>query len=270
MAASAKDPFVDFKQAQREGWKRYAALEGHTTRTAPQLVRVAGIRGGERVLDVACGTGPVAITAARLGATVSGVDLTPELLARARENAQVAGVEVSWREGDVEMLPYRDGEFDVVVSQFGHIFAPRPEVAAAEMLRVLKPGGTIAFSTWPPEGAVGRLLQVVGRHLPPPPPGIPAPTTWGEPSVVRERLGARVRDLYFERGVLEAVAMSPQHNRLELEDTLAPLRALMETHKEDGGRLASIRAELEAALAPHHRDNAVRNEYLVTRAVKVG
>ena len=263
-----KDPFAEFKQAQREGWKRYAALEGHTARTAPQLVRVAGIRAGQRVLDVACGTGPVAITAARLGAHVSGVDLTPDLLERAHENATIAGVDVAWREGDVEMLPYRDDEFDTVVSQFGHIFAPRPDVALAEMLRVLKPGGTLAFSTWAPEGSIGPLLGIVARHLPPP-PGVPSPTLWGDPHVVRERLGERVRDTYFERGVLEAVALSPQHNRRELEGTLAPLISLLAAHRDNPAEQARIRAEVDGALAPFHRDNAVRNDYLVTRAVKV-
>src|SRR4029079_8419210 len=101
--------------------------------------------------DVACGTGVVSVTAARAGATVSGLDLTPELLERARENARIGSFDVEFREGDVEALPFGDAEFDVVLSQFGHMFAPRPQVAIAEMLRVLKSGGTIALSTWPPE-----------------------------------------------------------------------------------------------------------------------
>jgi len=145
------DPFQSFKAAQKLGWAHFAPLEVFTTAVAAQLVRHARVRTGQRVLDVACGTGVVAVTAARLGARATGLDLTPALLERARENAQIADVEIDWREGDAESLPFDDAAFDVVLSQFGHIFAPRPEVALGEMLRVLKPGGTIAFATWPPE-----------------------------------------------------------------------------------------------------------------------
>src|SRR5215471_17857484 len=148
---STNDPFAQFKAAQREGWALFAPLEMATTRPAAALVKFAGVRSGETVLDVACGTGVVAVTAARAGAVVSGLDLTPALLARARENATLAGVEIEFTEGDVEALPYPDASVDVVLSQFGHMFAPRPELAVAEMLRVLRPGGRIAFSTWPPE-----------------------------------------------------------------------------------------------------------------------
>ncbi len=132
---------------QREGWALFAPLETFTTMTAARLVSYAQVRAGQSVLDVACGTGVVALTAARAGATVRGLDLAPALLERARENAALAGVEIEFREGDAEALPCADASFDVVLSQFGHIFAPRPEVATAELLRVLKPGGTIAFST---------------------------------------------------------------------------------------------------------------------------
>ncbi len=164
------DPFAGFKDAQRQGWTHFAPLENITTPGAARLVRHAGIRAGQLVLDVACGTGVVAVTAARIGAKVTGLDLSPDLLARARENGALAGVDIDWHEGDVELLPFADAAFDVVVSQFGHIFAPRPDVAVAEMLRVLKPGGTIAFSTWPPEGLVGRSFLLIGQYAPPPPP----------------------------------------------------------------------------------------------------
>src|SRR5437762_5497353 len=143
------DAIAKFKEAQKQGWAHFAPLESMTTPTAARLAKFAGVQSGQRVLDVACGTGVVAITAARIGANVTGLDLTPELLERARENSGVAEVDVDWHEGDVEALPFPDGAFDVVLSQFGHMFAPRPEVAIREMLRVLKPGGTIAFSTWP-------------------------------------------------------------------------------------------------------------------------
>ncbi len=139
------DSFESFKAAQKKVWANFAPTEVHTTPCAARLVKRAGVRSGQRVLDVACGTGVVSVTAARLGARVTGLDLTPELLELARENGRIAGVEIDWREGDVEKLPFGDAAFDVVLSQYGHIFAPRPEIAIGEMLRVLKPGGTIAF-----------------------------------------------------------------------------------------------------------------------------
>src|SRR5579885_473227 len=162
----AQDPFAAFKEVQREGWALFAPTEVFTTPAAAQLVKHAGIKKGDKVLDVACGTGVVALTAARLGAQVKGLDLSPVLLERANWNAELAGLSIEFTEGDVESLPYQDGEFDVVASQFGHMFAPRPSVAVAEMLRVLKPGGTIAFSTWPPEMFIGKMFALTGKYLP--------------------------------------------------------------------------------------------------------
>src|SRR5207237_3503325 len=142
--------------------------------------------------DVACGTGVVALTAARAGAKVSALDLSPVLAGKARQNAALAGVEIDVVEGDAEALPHAGASFDVVLSQFGHIFAPRPEVAVAEMLRVLKPGGTIAFSTWPPDFYVGRSFALGSKYLPPP-PDVPSPILWGDPNVIRTRLGSKVK-----------------------------------------------------------------------------
>src|SRR5438477_1479387 len=196
------DPLARFKEAQREGWAHFAPLETLTTPAAAELVRRASPRAGQRVLDVACGTGVVAVTAARSGARVTGLDLTPELLERARENSRIAGVEIDWLEGDVEKLPFGDATFDVVLSQFGHMFAPRPELAIGEMLRVLKPGGTIAFSTWPPELFVGRMFALVSSYMPPPPPGVSPPPQWGDPNIIRQRLGATVKDIVFDRATM--------------------------------------------------------------------
>src|SRR5437016_11555953 len=131
--APSADSLARFKEAQREGWAHFAPLEALTTPAAAELVRRARPCAGQRLLDVACGTGVVAVTAARLGTRVTGLDLTPELLQSARENSRTAGVEIDWREGDVEKLPFEAAAFDAVVSQFRHMFAPRPEVAVAEM-----------------------------------------------------------------------------------------------------------------------------------------
>jgi SAM-dependent methyltransferase len=259
-----------FKAGQKEGWKHFAPLESFTIPPAARLVHFAGVRSGQRVLDVGCGTGVVAITAALKGAKVSGLDLTPELLERARENARIGGLDIDWREGDVEQLPFADGEFDVVLSQFGHMFAPRPEVATAEMLRVLKPGGTIAFSTWPPELYIGRVFALVGRYMPPPPEGVSPPGQWGDPNIVSERLGSRVDRLTFDREVEYFPGLSVKHVRDHMERTAGPvlrLVAMLET--SDPARLEKFRQEYEVIAAESFEDNRLKQSYLMSRAIKV-
>ena len=122
------DPTAQFKENQKVAWSSFALFESMTGTVAPRLVSFAGIKPRASVLDVGCGTGVVGLTAARLGARVTGVDLTPELIARAKENSALMGVEADWRQGDAEALPLPDASFDFVVSQFGHMFAPRPDV----------------------------------------------------------------------------------------------------------------------------------------------
>lgn len=264
------DVLDDFKAAQREGWAHFAPLASITTAPAARLVRHAGIRAGDRVLDVACGTGVVAVTAARLGAVVTGLDLTPELLAVARDNARIAAVHVDFHEGDCEQLPFENAAFDVVVSQFGHIFAPRPDVALNEMLRVLKTGGTMAFSTWPPELLVGRMFALMSGYLPPPPPGVAAPTLWGDPNIVRERLGASVRQVLFERATMMVPSLSPQHHREVTERTAGPVMKLVDAlGTASPETLAAFRQEYEAVATEYFRDNTMRQGYLMTRATKI-
>lgn len=264
------DGFAQFKQAQKAGWKSFAPLALATTPAAARLVQFAGVTAGTRVLDVGCGTGVVAITAARLGAEVKAIDLTPELLERARENAAVAEVKVEWSEGDAEELPFEDEEFDVVLSQFAHIFAPRPEVALKEMLRVLRPGGTIAFSTWPPESLVGRTHEIRVRYTPPLPVSVPAPTLWGDPTIVGQRLGKAVTDIVFDRDWVRVPALSPQHYRLTIERSAGPIiKVIEELASSDPARLQAFRGEFDAVVADYALDNVVRQDYLLTRARKV-
>lgn len=263
------DRFASFKAAQRERWAHFAAVATTTTPPAARLVRHAGIRAGTRVLDVACGTGVVSVTAARLGARVTGLDLTPELLAVARDNARIARVEVDFHEGDVEALPFERDAFDIVVSQYGHIFAPRPDVATAEMLRVLRRGGTIAFSTWPPELFVGRLFALVARFMPPADLKIPSPALWGIPDLVRDRLGAGVRDIVFDSDTLLVPALSPQHSRELTERTSGQVMKVVQLLGDDPAKLAIFRQELEQLATDFFSDNTVRQSYLLTRATKI-
>jgi SAM-dependent methyltransferase len=271
MTTTQSDPFEKFKAAQREGWSSFTPVEIMTTPPAAMLVKFAQVGPGQRVLDVGCGTGVVAVTAARLGAKVSGLDLTPALLERARENARIAGVDIDFIEGDAEALPYPDASFDVVLSQFGHMFAPRPAVAVKEMLRVLKPGGHIAFSTWPPEHFTGRMFALIGSHMPPPPQGAepPAPPPlWGDPNIVRERLGGAVKDLKFARETLVASALSLPHFRAAQERTIGPLTKLVAAMQNDPDKLARLRADFDALAMDIFEENTIRMPFLMTRATK--
>lgn len=264
------EALAEFKEMQKKSWAHFAPLQTFTTPAAARLVRHAGVTAGQRVLDVACGTGVVAVTAARQGARVTGLDLTPELLEVARENASIAEVSIEWHQGDVEALPFGDGGYDAVLSQFGHMFAPRPEVAIAEMLRVLKPGGTIAFSTWPPELAIGRLFEMAMSFLPPPPVPVPPPSLWGDPKVITERLGTAVTDLVFDRGTMAVPALSPQHNRLMTERTAGPIISLVKMLQDkDPARLAEFRRRFDSAVTSFFEGNVIRQDFLMTRATKV-
>jgi SAM-dependent methyltransferase len=262
------DPIAKMKVAARDGWSTFAPFESVTGTAAPALVKFAGIGSGQRVLDVGCGTGVVAITAARTGAAVDGLDLTPALLERARENAALSNVEIDFREGDVEYMPFADAEFDCVVSQFGHMFGPRPDITLNEMLRVLKPGGTIAFSTWPPELYTGRMFRLIGRYAPPPPEGTSPPAAWGEPAIVRERFGDKVRDLVFGAGTMWLPALSPAHVRIFTEVNAGPVARLIDLLADDEDRLAQFRTELELLAADYFADNRLRQDFLMSRAVK--
>jgi SAM-dependent methyltransferase len=267
---AAPDVIRMFKEKQKETWGLgdFGQIATFTTLTAGHLVRFAGIQAGESVLDVGTGTGVVAITAARRGARTTGLDLTPALLAKARESAKVCGADIRWEEGDAEALPFPDASFDVVLSQFGHMFAPRPEVATAEMLRVLKPGGRIAFATWPPEQVAGEFFAIGAKYVPPP-PGIPPVGEWGNPEVVRARLGNKVKEIQFERANMPWIALSPQHFRVMAETYGGPSIRAVQVLQSDPARLAAYRKEIEELISRYLVDNVVRYEYLLSRAVKV-
>ncbi|HEX5817362.1 MAG TPA: class I SAM-dependent methyltransferase [Gemmatimonadales bacterium] len=150
-----------------------------------------GLKAGERVLDVACGTGNLTVPAARTGASVTGIDIAPHLLAHACEHASEHGVTIRLDEGNAEDMPYPDAAFDTVVTMFGAMFAPRPELAAAEMRRVVRPGGRIAMANWMKDGFVGQMLRMHVARVPPP-AGVPSVLLWGDEATVRERFaGAR-------------------------------------------------------------------------------
>lgn len=264
----------ELRVKQAEVWSKgnfdpIAALV--TIHAAPLLVEYAGIRRGEKVLDVATGTGVAALAAARAGGTVTGIDFAPPMIERARANAELAEVkDVSFRTGDAESLSFPDGSFDVVLSQFGHIFVPRPEVAAAEMVRVLRPGGRLALASWTPAGVLGRVTPLANKYFPPP-PGVPGPELWGDPEVVRARLGRSVADLEFSKGEYFVRALSPRHYVEFMKANLGPTQRAFELLADDDPRRRAYEREL-LALYSEGADIGgarIRHEYLLARARKV-
>jgi SAM-dependent methyltransferase len=163
------------------------------------LVQACGVRDGHRVLDVAAGSGNAAIPAAQTGASVVACDLTPELFDAGRDHAVRQGVDVQWREADAEALPFADGEFDVVLSCVGVMFAPHHQDAADELVRVCRPGGTIGLLSWTPEGFVGQMLATMKPYAPAPPPGTQPPPLWGNEDHLQTLLGGRVTDVDVRR-----------------------------------------------------------------------
>ena len=165
-----------------------------------ELIGRLNIKPGMKVLDVACGTGNTAIPAARRGADVIGVDIAPNLLEQARARAKAEDLGARFEEGDAEQLRFKDGAFDLVISVFGAMFAPRPERVASELTRVCRSGGRIVMASWTPESFTGRSFQLASKYVPPP-PGLPPPILWGDEATVRERLRDGIANIEMHRRV---------------------------------------------------------------------
>lgn len=193
----------ELKQRHRAMWALgdYPGLaDDLVTPLGRTLVEACAIRPGERVLDVAAGSGNVAVPAARIGADVTATDLTPELLAAGRDRAP--DLPIQWRQADAEALPFTDNSFDVVTSCIGAMFAPHHQQTADELVRVCRSGGRIGLLNWTPEGFVGRLFAAMKPFAPAPPPGVQPAPLWGNEDHVRELVGDRVTDLRFRRQTL--------------------------------------------------------------------
>jgi ubiquinone/menaquinone biosynthesis C-methylase UbiE len=212
----AGSEFDQIKQNLRGMWMAgdFGQIAQYSTKTAEAFVGRLNLQSGMRVLDVACGTGNLAIPAARKGARVTGLDLAPNLLAQARARAAAEGLDATFDEGDAEQLPYSDGAFDVVMSMFGAMFAPRPDRCAAELARVCRPGGIIAMANWTPGGLAGKMFALGARHAPPP-PGIPAPVEWGDEQIVRQRLGPFCSAIQTNRQIADIDFPFPPRKTIE-------------------------------------------------------
>lgn len=235
-----------------------------------RLVEAAGVRTGDRVLDVAAGAGNVAIPAALAGGQVTACDLTPQLLDAGREAASGRGVHVEWREADAEALPFADDEFDVVLSCVGVMFAPRHEVSAAEMLRVCRPGGTVGLISWTPEGFVGQLLAAMKPYAPPPPPGAQPPPLWGKEDHVRSLLGNRAVDVAMRRETVTVDGFErPEDFRDFFRDRYGPVTAVYRAIAGDRDRLAALDRDVVDLVRRHDRGGSTLVmdwEYLLVTA----
>jgi SAM-dependent methyltransferase len=224
----------DFRAGQRAMWGagEFDWLARMIWSVGGLLVSRLEIGAGDDVIDIGCGTGNVAIQAAQAGARVTGVDLAAAMLAQARVNAEAEGLTITFIEGDAEELPLPDASADVAVSSFGNMFAPRHEVAAAEMLRVLRPGGRFGMTAWSAEGTINEFLRTVAAHLPPPPPFAQPPALWGDPDHVRA---------VFDRP--ECAALSITREQVAFEFSSA--EAATTSYTERFGPLLMARSMLE-------------------------
>ena len=195
MEAAKTSAGIDaLKTKLRDTWMAgdFGEIAKSYAKGAEEFVNGLNLAPGTRVLDVACGTGNLALPAARSGAVVTGVDIAPNLIEQARASAERERLSAQFDEGDAENLPYGDASFDAVITMFGAMFAPRPELVAAELKRVCRPGGFIAMANWTPAGFIGQMFKIVASYVPPP-PNMPSPLLWGMEDVVRERLGQDVK-----------------------------------------------------------------------------
>ena len=271
MTPSTDTPSPELRQKHRKMWASgdYPSMvETFLTPLGSRLVEAAGISAGDRVLDVAAGTGNASIPAAATGADVVASDLTPELFEAGRARAEAAGVELDWAEADAHDLPFEDESFDVVISSIGVMFAPFHQKAADELVRVCKPGGRIGLLSWTPEGMIGGLFRAMGQFMPPPPEGAQPPPLWGGEEHLRRLLGERVELEKIEKGILEVTAFErPDDYGEHFKQRYGPTIAAR-ANAEKEGRAEEFDRVLSEFCAEWNRgsddDARFEMEYLIT------
>jgi 2-polyprenyl-3-methyl-5-hydroxy-6-metoxy-1,4-benzoquinol methylase len=267
-----KPEMLELKKKMKATWEAgdFGEIARSLVSGAEAFIQRLKLQPGSKVLDVACGTGNLAIPAARGGAKVVGVDIASNLIQQARQRAAAEGVQVQFEEGDAEQLQFGDGEFDVVVTMFGAMFAPRPERTAQELLRVVRPGGLIAMANWTPQGFVGKFFSMGARYVPPP-PGVPSPLLWGKDEVVRELLGKGATKI--ETRPVMLTFNFPQGPRQVVElfsKYFGPTNVMLS--KLDTAGQQQFKDELTELWSKHNEGDEnhsiVQAEYLEVRAVK--
>ncbi|KAA2282473.1 methyltransferase domain-containing protein [Candidatus Nitrosocosmicus sp. SS] len=260
------------KDAVKEIWSLgdYRSRGQFFPPVSARLTKLVSLQTADSVLDVACGYGNTAITARMSGAKVTGIDITPKMLAWAKDDEKISGVRgIDWKEGNAEDLPFEDESFDVVLSTFGHIFAPNQEMAGKEMVRVLKKGGRLGFTSWPPELAVGKLSEVVSKYNPFPPSEAFSPYNWGIPDKIKQLLPG-IKEIYFERDTINIPILSPNHY---WQDTITKAGFMIQViealkNENDEDNIESFREDYVNTLNKYISDNELRMGYLVTIAMK--
>jgi SAM-dependent methyltransferase len=271
MSAGIPD-LTQLKAAQKAAWMAgdFGQIAAYSAKAAEEFVARTPIAKGSRVLDVACGTGNTAIPAARAGGLVTGIDIAPNLLEQARQRASAEQLEIKFQEGDAEQLPYADGAFDVVLTMFGAMFAPRPEQVAAELVRACRPGGSIAMANWTPEGFVGKTFQLTAKMVPPP-PGIPPPVLWGDEETVRRRFANGVSSLSLTRHKTSFdYPFPPDEVVAFFRQYFGPTQTAFKRLDPDGQ--AALTSGLESLWKEHNRAGndrtSVEVEYLDVHAIR--
>jgi SAM-dependent methyltransferase len=272
MSMTASAPEMDRLKARlKETWSagNYDHFSRYMEHGARLFYEQLDIAPGCQLLDVACGSGQLALWAARDGVNVTGIDIAPNLVQRAQARARAEGLNARFLEGDAEALPFEDGSFDVVTSLIGAMFAPRPELVAHELLRVCSPGGTIAMGNWTPEGFVGQMFKTFARFIAP--SGMPAPVLWGDEKVVRERLGDGVSELRMTRRQYHFDYPFPPAEAVELfRRYYGPTNRAFGSLDEPSAE--KLRDELDALWSTHNRAGNdltfVASEYLEVVAVR--
>ncbi len=270
MSTTTKE-FTELKGRLKATWEAgdFAEVAKHIGATAEQFVERLDIEPGMKVLDVACGSGNLAVVAAAKGADVTGVDIAANLIATAKKRAVDLGLDIKFDHGDAEAMPYDDDSFDLVMTMFGAMFAPRPEVAASEMLRVCKSGGRIAMANWTPTGVAGQMFALAGKYLPPSP--VPPPVQWGDPDIVKERFGDHVSDLKLTNRMAEMIYNFPPSEVVQFfRKFFGPTVMMFMAVPED--RHAELTRDMEAIWADNNRSNdggtLVHGEFLEVIATK--
>lgn len=251
------------KSAHRHMWARgdYHRFAASTVwQLGPVLVEACGISGGQRVLDVAAGSGNVAIRAAKRGATVVASDLTPANFEAGRRVAAAEGVELEWREADAEALPFKDGDFDVVTSCFGAMFAPDHHTTADELLRVCRPGGTIGMINFTPDGTGAEFFELIGRYVPPLPPGALPPVLWGRAEHVQNLFGHEVASLDMSRKAYIETAASVRAYCELFQETFGPMVAIRASLADQPDHLAALDRDFFEFVARSNRGTTDRVE----------